>query len=455
MSELASYRQILRNLQPVGIAGRVRSIRGLTVSVAEFPAPVGAACRILRAGRAVEARVVGFAGEETLVTPLGDVTGTCRGDRVVCSVHEQTVGVGPAMLGRVLDGFGRPADGGGEIAIDRRMPIWPEPMGPLRPRRITEPLPTGVRAIDAMLAVGRGQRMSILSGSGVGKSILLGMIARQSSADVNVIALVGERGREAREFLDKDLGPDGLRRSVVVVTAGDEPPPLRVQGGAVATAIAEYFRDQGRHVLLLMDSLTRLAMAQRLIGLAAGEPPATKGYPPSVFNLLPRLLERAGRSERGSITAFYSVLVEGDDLSDPIGDAVRAITDGHIWLSRALAAGGHYPAVDVLQSVSRAAMDVAGGDHLAAARDVRAILAAHRDIEDMIQVGAYRAGASAEHDLAVRLMPAVRRLLAQRIDEPADFQATRAALLELQGRIRSGRGGATRRVAPSGGGGAA
>ena len=435
MSAFEAYRQILRHVQPVGVTGRVRAVRGLTVSVSDFSAPIGAGCRIARGARGVEARVIGFAGDETLVMPMGPVTGICRGDRVTCWGQEQTVGVSPAMLGRVLDGFGRPIDGRGEIRIDRRMPIWPGPMGPMRRRRITEPLATGVRAIDAMLTIGRGQRMGIFSGSGVGKSVLLGMIARYTRADAIVIALIGERGREVRDFIEKDLGEQGLRRAVVVVSTGDEPPLLRVQGGAVATAAAEYFRDQGKDVLLLMDSLTRLATAQRQIGLAAGEPPATKGYTPSVFSLLPQLLERSGRSRAGSITGFYSVLVEGEDLSDPVGDAARAVTDGHIYLSRGMARRGQFPAVDVLRSVSRVMIDVADEPHLAAARKVQALMAQYDEIEDMVSIGAYQAGGSVENDLAMKMMPLVRRLLAQQVQSPAAFDETRKALIELQQQI--------------------
>jgi flagellum-specific ATP synthase len=436
MSPFAPYRQILRTLQPVGIAGRVRAVRGLTVGVADFSAPVGAGCRIFRGPRGIEARVIGFAGDETLVMPLGDVTGISRGDRVVCSVNEQTVAVSPAMLGRVLDGFGRPIDGKGEIRIDRRMPIWPEPMGPMLRRRIDQPLATGVRAVDAMLTIGRGQRMGIFSGSGVGKSVLLGMISRYTAADVTVIGMIGERGREVRDFIEKDLGPEGLRRAVVVACTSDQPPLLRVQSGAVAMALAEYFRDQGRDVLLLIDSLNRLATAQRQIGLAAGEPPATKGYTPSVFNLLPQLVERAGRSQSGSITAFYAVLVEGDDMSDPIADAARAVTDGHVSLSRKLANRGHFPAVDVLLSVSRVMIDVADDAHLAAARTVQSLLAVYDEVEDMVNIGAYQKGASAEYDLAIRMMPAVRKFLAQHMDQAAPFDRTRKALLELAEQIR-------------------
>ena len=444
MTPLAPYRQILQNVRPVTLAGRVRAVRGLTVSVSDFAAPIGAGCRIHRGPSAIEARVIGFAGEETLIMPMGATTGICRGDRVVCSADEQAVGVSPAMLGRVLNGFGRPIDGLGEIRIERRMPIWPEPISPMQRRRITEALGTGVRVVDAVLTVGRGQRMGILSGSGVGKSVLLGMIARYTAADVIVIALIGERGREVRDFIEKDLGPDGLRRAVVVVSTSDEPPLLRVQGGAVATSIAEYFRDQGKDVLLLTDSLSRLAMAQRQIGLAAGEPPATKGYPPSVFNLLPQLLERCGRGQCGSITGFYTVLVEGDDLADPVGDAARAVTDGHICLSRAQANRGQFPAVDVLQSVSRVMVDVVDADHQAAARKLLSLLALHDEVEDMVSIGAYRTGASIEHDLAIRMAPAVREMFAQRIDQSAPLAETRRSLLDLQARAIAARQELTR-----------
>jgi len=435
MNAFAPYRQILRHVQPIRLTGRVRAVRGLTASVSDFSAPIGAGCRIARGTRSIDARVIGFADDDTLVMPLGPMAGICRGDRVVSCVDEQTIGLGPSVLGRVLDGFARPIDGRGAIRIDSRCSIWPDPMGPMDRRRITEPLPTGVRAIDAMLTIGRGQRMGIFSGSGVGKSVLLGMIARYTAADVTVIGLIGERGKEVRDFIERDLGPDGLKRSVVVVSTGDEPPLLRVQGGAVATAVAEHFRDRGADVLLLIDSLTRLATAQRQIGLAAGEPPATRGYTPSVFNLLPQLLERSGRTQRGSITGFYTVLVEADDMNEPISDAVRAVTDGHAHLSRRLAERGHFPAVDVLGSVSRAMTDVADAEHLAAARQVQALMAAYAEVEDLVSIGAYQQGTRADCDLAVRMAPRVRKLLQQQTDQPADFEQTRRSLIELAGQI--------------------
>jgi len=424
MSPFESYRQVLQHVQPVGVTGRVSAVRGLTVSVSNFPAPIGASCRIARDGRAVEARVIGFAEDQTLVMPLGAMTGICRGDRVACTFAEQTVGVGREMLGRVLNGQACPLDGGGAFRATERVPVWPEPLSPMRRRRIDQPLATGVRAIDAIKTVGRGQRMGIFSGAGVGKSVLLGMIGRYTAADAVVIGLIGERGREVRDFVEKDLGPEGLKRSVVIVSTSDEPPLLRVQAAAVAAAVAEYFRDRGGDVLLLMDSLTRLATAQRQIGLVAGEPPATRGYTPSVFNLLPQLLERSGRTEAGSITAFYTVLVEGDDPHDPIGEAVRSVTDGHIHLSRDLANRGHYPAVDVGQSVSRIMNDVTDGEHQAAAREVQRLTALYADVEDLVNVGAYKPGANRDYDLAIWAMPAIRDLLAQGVDERADFDDT-------------------------------
>jgi len=432
---LSSARQLVRHIQPVGVTGQVDAVCGLTVSVSDFPAPVGAGCGIVRGGRSVEARVIGFRGRHTLVMPLGATAGIAPGAQVVYRFSEPTIALGPGMLGRVVDGLGRPVDDGGPLSAHTSTIIWPEPIGPMTRRRITDPLATGVRAIDAMLTVGRGQRMGIFSGSGVGKSVLLGMIGRHTSADVTVIALIGERGREVRDFIERDLGADARQRSVVVVSTSDEPPLMRVQAAAVASAVAEFFRDQGLDVLLLMDSLTRLATAQRQIGLAAGEPPTTKGYTPSVFNLLPRLLERSGRTETGSITGFYSVLVEGDDASEPICDAVRSITDGHIWLSRQLANRGQYPAVDCLQSVSRMMTDVVDEQHHQAARRLRRLLGVYDDIEDMVNIGAYSAGANDEQDLAVAAAGKIRRFLSQRIDEAADLDKTREGLLGLCGEL--------------------
>ncbi len=450
MKTFESHKQVLRQIQPVGVTGRVSAVRGLTVSVSDFPAPIGASCRIVRGSQGVEARVIGFAGDETLIMPLGATTGICRRDRVQFTSAEETVGLGPDMLGRVLDGFARPIDGQGEVRSVIRMPIWPEPMAAMDRRRISDPLATGIRAVDASLAVGRGQRMSILSGSGVGKSVLLGMIGRYTSADVTVIALIGERGREVRDFIDRELGPDGLGRSVVIVSTSDQPPLVRVQAGAVATTVAEYFRSRGADVLLLVDSLTRLATAQRQVGLAAGEPPTTRGFTPSVFNLLPRLLERCGRTDTGSVTGFYTVLVEGDDMSDPIADAVRAVTDGHVWLSRDLANRGHWPAIDILQSVSRVMTDVVDAEHLAAAREIQRLVAIYNDIEELVNLGAYQRGSSAEYDLVIAVIPMIRAFLAQGRGQAFSADQTRAALLDLRDRIDEVRQEISRRTAPAG-----
>ncbi len=436
MSLLGPYRQIVRHAQPLAVTGRVAGVRGLTVSVTDFCVPIGAACRICRSAGDVEGRVIGLAEEQTLVMPMGATSGIRRGDAVVCTAAEQTVSVGEGMLGRVLNAFGQPIDGIEPPRHESRRPLYPDVIDPMERKRISDPIGTGIRAIDTMLTVGRGQRMGIFSGPGVGKSVLLGMISRYTSADVIVIALVGERGREVRDFIEKDLGPEGMKKAVVVVATGDEPPLVRVQAGAVATSIAEHFRDAGRDVLLLMDSLTRLATAQRQIGLVAGEPPATKGYTPSVFNLLPELLERSGRTNVGSITGFYTVLVEGDDLNDPIADAVRSITDGHIWLSRAMANRGHYPAIDLLESISRVMIDVTDQTHRKAATEVQNILAVYRDIEDLVNIGAYATGSNPECDLAVKAQPLVKEFFRQDINQPCVFEQAKRGVLDLARRIR-------------------
>ena len=436
--------QTLRNVQPATVEGRVCGVRGLTVSVADFPAPVGGSCRI---GDGIEGRVIGFANEQTLVMALGSIAGICRGDRVRLVSRRQSIGVGAAMLGRVIDSQGKPIDGGADIVPQAQGPLWPGPISAMRRRRIDQPLATGVRAIDALLTIGCGQRMAIIAGSGVGKSVLLGMIGRHTDADVTVIALIGERGREVRDFIERDLGEEGLRNAVVVVSTSDEPPLARVQAAATATAVAEYFRSQGSNVLLLMDSLTRLAAAQRQIGLAAGEPPATKGYPPSVFTLLPELLERAGRTADGAITGFYTVLVESDDLTDPIADAVRSVTDGHMCLSRDLASRGQYPAVDMLRSISRVMTDVAEPAHQQAARQTQALLAAYAEIEELVRIGAYHRGASVECDMAIDLMPSVRAFLSQTVTEGCAYDATQRQLKDLHERIGQARSQLSRQAA--------
>ncbi len=435
MKTFESHKQILHHLQPVGVSGRVSAVRGLTVGVSDFPAPIGASCRIVRGRRSIKARVIGFSGDETLVMPLGSTVGISRRDRVEFVGAEQAVAVGPDVLGRVLDGFVQPIDDRSEISAAARMPVWPEPITAMRRKRITEPLSTGIAAIDGAMTVGRGQRMAVLSGSGVGKSVLLGMIARNTAADVKVLAMIGERGREVRDFIDRQLGPKGLKNTVVIVSTSDEPPLMRVQAAAAATTVAEYFRDQGADVLLLMDSLTRLATAQRQIGLAAGEPPATRGFPPSVFNLLPRLLERCGRTVDGSITGFYTVLVEGDDMTDPVADAVRSVTDGHVWLSRDLANRGHYPAVDILQSVSRVMTEITSADHQAAAREIQRLIAIYSDIEELVNLGAYQKGASVEYDLAIESIGMIREFLTQDVQCRSGLGRTKKELIEIHSRI--------------------
>ncbi|HEY3244201.1 MAG TPA: FliI/YscN family ATPase [Phycisphaerae bacterium] len=457
MNVLARQLALIDSAQTIRVTGRVRDIVGLTVVAEGLPLPVGAMCLIRpRATAPVEAEVIGFQGARTVLLPLSLPQGIAAGAAVESTAAMQSVAVGRQMLGRTVDGLGRPLDGRPPFRPEACYPIHADPPPPMQRRAIDAPLPTGVRAIDAMHTVGCGQRMGIFSGTGVGKSTLLSMIARNTAADVNVVALVGERGREVGDFIRELREADAreaeqtdgaervpaLERTVMVVSTSDESPVLRVRACFVATAIAEYFRDQGGHVLLLIDSLTRLAMAQRQIGLAAGEPPATKGYTPSVFALLPRLLERSGAGvppAQGSITGLYSVLVEGDDLNDPIGDAVRGILDGHIWLSRTLANRGYYPAISVLESISRVMPDIVDAEHLEAARQVRRTLAVWSDIEDMVNIGAYARGASAEFDAAVDFKPRIDQLLTQGVHERATLAETRARLVELAAQIGAAR----------------
>ena len=382
--------------------------------------------------RSILAEVVGFRDGRLLLTPLGDTEGVAPGAAVISLGRPLDVPVGGSLLGRVLDALGRPIDGRGSLGRTRRMASRSIAPDPLARRRVSEPLATGVRAIDAMLTVGLGQRIGIFSGSGVGKSTLLGMIARRTEADVNVIGLIGERGREVREFIERDLGPEGLQRSVLVVATADAPPQIRRQAAFTATTIAEWFRDQGRRVLVLMDSVTRFATAQREIGLATGEPPTTRGYTPSVFTQLSRLLERSGTSPGdGAITGLYTVLVEGDDHSEPVADAARSILDGHIVLSRELAERGHYPAVDVLASVSRCMPDVVREEHADAAQAMRSLLAAHRDVSPLLALAAYRAGALPEADRAIGRWPRIEAFLRQGRDEATSFASTVAELRTL------------------------
>jgi FliI/YscN family ATPase len=384
---------------------------------------VGDFCEVITsAGRRIRTQVVGFRDGHVLSMPLEEIDGIQLHDRIIARRDDAQVAVGPDLVGRVLDGFGKPLDRGNAIRPAASYRLYQAPGNPLDREHIVNPIATGIRAIDTLIPVGTGQRMGIFGGSGVGKSTLLGAMARHNSADITVIALIGERNREVRAFLEHDLGPEGRKRSVVVCSTSDRPAPLRVRACFVALAIAEYFRDEGANVLLIMDSVTRLAMAQREIGLAAGEPPSQKGYTPSVFNLLPRILERAGNFQKGSITGFFTVLVEGDDFNEPVCDAVRSILDGHIILSRRMAAAGHYPAIDVLNSVSRLGPQLSTPEHMAAARKVREAMANYEESKDLIELGAYTPGANAALDAAVRMRLEIAAFLKQdtQVDVPFD-----------------------------------
>jgi flagellum-specific ATP synthase len=423
-----------------GITGRITAIVGLVVDVEGVDAAVG---DVVLLGTTtgldgVPAEVVGVERGRARCMPLGRLTGLRSGDRVAGGGDGLRVRVGADLLGRVLDGLGEPTDGGAPL-VGERVPVENEPPHALDRQRITQPLSLGVRALDCLVTAGRGQRVGIFAGSGVGKSSLLSMIARGTSASVSVLALVGERGREVREFLENDLGPEGLARSVVVVATSDAPPVVRLRAAFVATRVAEWFRDQGQDVLLMMDSLTRVAMAQREIGLSSGEPPTTRGYPPSTFALLPRLLERAGPAPRGTITGIYTVLVEGDDHNEPIADAARSILDGHITLDRRLATSGHFPSIDVLESVSRVVGAVTTPEQRAQASVLRRVLAAHRDARELIEVGAYAPGSNPDVDAAVALWPAVDAFLRQPLDEVVDARECWQQLQALtQGLVQAG-----------------
>jgi len=422
----------IATLMPTELIGRVAGTVGIAAAVADFPAPLGAMVEIEYSSTTpLRAEVIGFRGEETLVAPLGDMTGIRRGHRVRLVRTTDWLRVGPEMLGRVLDAFGRPIDGGPPLVLSRRTSVRRAPPRSTDRPRIDQTLATGVRAIDGLLTCGRGQRLGIFAGAGVGKSTLLGMMARYTAADVNVVALVGERGREVREFLDRDLGPEGLARSVVVVSTSDEPALVRLRAALAATAIAESFRDYGADVLLMMDSLTRVAQAQREIGLAAGEPPTTRGFPPSVFATLPKLLERAGRSPDGSITGLYTVLVEGDDAQEPVSDTVRGLLDGHIRLSRALASRGQFPAIDLLESISRLMPALTSPEHRAAAQSIRELMENYRRHEDLISIGAYRPGSQPKVDRAIALRDRIDAYLAQPVDSGETMDAAQRKLLDL------------------------
>jgi FliI/YscN family ATPase len=420
------------------LSGVVQEARGLVVRVADLPAPVGASVRIRSGvgphGSEIEGEVVGFDSHHTIVMPLGPMAGVRRGDRVVAGHFQQFCRAGDSMLGRVLDAMCRPIDGKGPLLDTAPRSLAPRPVDPMDRPPIDQPLATGVRAIDALLSVGQGQRLGVFASPGLGKSTLLATMARHTAADVTVIGMVGERGREVRDFIEHSLGAEGMSRSVVVCATSDEPALMRIRAAIVATSIAEYFRDQGKNVLLLMDSVTRLCQAQRQVGLAAGEPPATRGFPPSVFSLLPAVLERCGRTSRGSITGFFAVLVEGDELTDPISDAARGILDGHIQLSHDLARRGHFPAIDVLTSVSRVADSVTTPEHQSARREVIKLMNSYTQVEDLLNIGAYPAGSNPEFDMAIACRPAIDQLLRQGRGElrgKATFDHSRKLLVAL------------------------
>lgn len=406
------------------VEGMVKQVIGLTIEVEGIRAFVGEVCTIYNEkNHPIVCEVVGFKEDNVILMPLGELSGIAPGCRVIPSKKPLSVICSENLFGKVLDGLGRPIDGEA-INVGDEYPLDTAPPDPLKRRRIKEPIATGVRAIDGFLTCGEGQRIGIFAGSGVGKSTTLGMIAREAKADVNVIALIGERGREVLDFLEKDLGEEGLKKSIIICATSDQPALVRLKGSFTATAIAEYFRDKGKKVILMMDSVTRFAMAQREVGLAIGEPPATKGYTPSVFAMLPRLMERSGMSDKGSITAFYTVLVDGDDFNEPIADAVRGILDGHIVLSRNLAAKNHYPAIDILSSVSRLMSEIAEEEHKKAASLARDLLATYNNSEDLINIGAYVKGSNKKVDMAVQYIDIINGYLRQGIKEHSDFQVS-------------------------------
>jgi flagellar protein export ATPase FliI len=433
--DLGRYFQEIERASPVQVRGRVKAVVGLVVRASLPQAFIGELCLIFnpRSRIPTKAEVVGFQADDVLLMPIGELTNIGPQSVVAATGNCLTVQVGDGLLGRVLNGVGDPidVDVAGPLASTAEYPVYAPPPNALRRRRVTSPISIGVRAIDGLLTCGEGQRIGLFAAAGVGKSTLLGMIARNTEADVNVIALVGERGREVREFLEQDLGREGLKRSVVICATSNEPSLVRLKAGQVGTAIAEYFRDQGCRVMLLMDSVTRFARAQREVGLALGEPPARAGYTPSVFSELPKLLERSGNSDRGSITAFYTVLVAGDDMNEPVADEVRSILDGHVILSRELAARGHYPAIDVLESISRVMTGVASQEHRRAAARMRDVLATYEKNKDLILIGAYEKGSNPGVDYALRMLDRVHKFLKQETHENAAMGETAEALQKL------------------------
>ncbi len=430
MSILDKYEDLLNRIEPIKFNGKVKKVVGLTIEGTGPQGKLGELCHILIPDkstgeeRQIDAEVVGFKEDGIILMAYGDFSGISQGCPIIGTGKPLEIPVGESLLGRILNGKGEPLDGKGAVIPETYYPVFRENISALKKKRITEKISVGIKAIDGLLTVGEGQRVGIFSGSGIGKSTLLGMISRFTEADVNVIALIGERGREVNDFLEKDLGEEGLKKSVVVVATSDEAPIMRLRGAFVATTIAEYFRDKGLRVMFLMDSITRFARAQREIGLAVGEPPSTRGFTPSVFTILPVLLERTGPSDKGSITAFYTVLVEADDMNEPVADNVRAILDGHIVLSRELASLNHYPAIDILNSVSRLMIDIVDETHMRNANKVREILATYREAYDLINIGAYAKGSNPRIDYAIEMIDKVNNFLKQGIYEKFTFEQT-------------------------------
>lgn len=432
--DFKKYHRVLKEINPIKINGKVIRLVGLVVEGNGPDSSIGGLCDIYPKGKLspIGAEVVGFRDKSILLMPLGDTRGIGPENLIVARRERASIKVSDELLGRVIDGLGNPIDEKGPIQTGIEQPLYAVPINPLKRKRIREPLDLGIRAINGILTCGKGQRLGIFSGTGVGKSVLMGMIARNTRADVNVIALIGERGREVKDFIDKNLGEEGLKRSVIVAATSDQPPLIRMRCAFIATAIAEYFREKGMDVILMMDSVTRFAMAQREVGLAIGEPPTTKGYTPSVFAILPKLLERAGTaSDNGSITGLYTVLVEGDDLSEPIADSTRAILDGHIILSRNLAAHNHYPAIDIMNSVSRVMIDIVSPEQMEMANRIKEIIATYKEAEDLINIGAYVKGSDPKIDYAIGMVDRINKYLIQGIGERADFNESLESLKNI------------------------
>lgn len=431
--DLEKYQKALAKTATLELGGRVTKIVGLAVEASGPPSRIGDVCEIYTLGgeRFIRAEIIGFKDGKILLMPFGSLDGIGMGSYVVYTGTSLKIPVGMKFVGRIFDALGNPYDDLPAPEPDTYYPVDNSPPNPLVRARILESLPLGIKSIDGLLTVGRGQRLGIFAGSGVGKSTLLGMISRNAVADINVIVLIGERGREVRDFIEKDLGPEGLKKSVLFVATSDQPALLRLKSAMVGTAMAEYFRDQGYKVLLLMDSLTRFAMAQREIGMATGEPPVSRGYPPSVYTIMPKLLERSGNNDKGSITGLYTVLVEGDDMNEPVADTVRGILDGHIVLSRQLANNNHYPPIDILASVSRVMPDIVDKGQLKNAGFIRSMMAVYKDAEDLINIGAYRRGANPEIDNAIKMHLAIQTFLKQDVDESSTFEETLEKMSEI------------------------